>query len=99
MKFQMTKEHTIDLRHDLPVSMLDHKPSILNRNSPSVSLRTSFHRLFKIFSNKEQHSLINEGKSSTNDISIAKENESHSLQQLEDCANAARESEGYDQYE
>ena len=95
MKFQMTKGHTIGLRRNLPVSM----QSVLIKNQSSETLRTLFQGLLKIFFKKEKNNSINNEKSFSNDILIVKENETQSLQQLEDCANAARKTEGYGQYE
>jgi hypothetical protein len=103
MKFQTTKAHTIDVRHNLPFSMLHRKQFIFIKNTPIENLSALFQGLFKIFSHKENKSINNEKMPDefADKVKVIKkeDNETRSLQQLENCANAARKTEAYDQYE
>ncbi|GEM_PF-2889578 len=93
MKFDMTKAHIIDIRHGLPLSMPD---------SPHGNLTTLFQGLFKIFSHEEKSSHIDNEKEPVelaSNVMDKKDIETRSLQQLEVCANAARKTEAYDQYQ
>ncbi len=100
MKFDMTKAHTIDVRYGLPFSMSGRMQFI--KDSSHGNLSALFQRLFKIFSHEEKNSPIDNEKIASefaDNTTEKKENETRSLQQLEDCANAARETEAHDQYE
>jgi hypothetical protein len=102
MKFDMTKAHTINVRHGLPFSMFGRKRPFLIKDSSHGNLNSLLHGLFKIFSHREKNSPIDNEKTESefsNNVTEKKENELHSLQQLENCANAARKTEAYGQYE
>jgi len=102
MKFDMTKVHTIDVRHGLPFSIFGRKRSFLIKDLSYGNLNGLLHRLFKIFIHEKKSSPIDNDKISgkfADNTTEKKEDETRSLQQLEDCANAARKTGAYGQYE
>ena len=95
----MRKAHTIDVRHGLPSSMFGRKRSFLIKDSSYGNLSNLLHGLFKIFIHEEKSNPIDTEKIPDEFADNTTEDETRSLQQLEDCANAARKTEAYGQYE
>jgi hypothetical protein len=95
MKFQTIKT---DIRHNLPFSMLDREYPILIKNLAYENLSNLFHNLFI---HPEKSNLDNKLLSIkiTHDMLETDKNEIDSLQRLENCANAARQTEACGQYE
>ena len=101
MKFQTIKAHSFDVRHILPLPLSAHKPSISNSYG---YLTTLFQRMFK--HEKKDSPITNEtptielvGDTSEKRNLGENEIEARSLQKLENCANAARQTEAASQYE
>lgn len=69
----------------------------LNRYSESLNMLT--HGLFKILTHDKKQTVIDEKKMAANDSISSKNEEMRSLQHLENCANATRGTEAYDQFE
>ncbi len=98
MRFQTTKARHIEVWQNLPFSMLNRKEAISLNNSSCGNLSTFFHGLFKIFSHEKNNHTEN-GKAAIENMSVSNIDETSSLRHLENCANAARKTEGYGQYE
>jgi hypothetical protein len=103
-KLQMAKADQIDVEHNLPVSILDvdyrkHSTPIESRSHGHLS--NILQRLFRIFTseNKIISNSANNGNTVDRKISEIRNDETQSLQDLEVCANAARETEACGQYE
>ncbi len=93
MRFQTTKTETIEARHNLPFSTLARRAPYLIKHTPHKNLKTLFQSLFKILPHKEKMFEPDKYPLAIN------EEETRSLQHLEDCANAARQTEAYSQDE
>ena len=65
----------------------------------SGSLNTLTDGLFKILTHDKKQTVIDEKKMAANDSNISKSEEMRSLEHLENCANATRGTEAYDQFE
>ncbi len=98
MRFQMTKARHIEVWQNLPFSMHNHKEAISLKIPSYGNISTLFHGLFKIFAHEKNNNTENEEAVIENapDSNI---DETSSLRHLENCANAARKTEGYGQYE
>lgn len=99
MRFQMTKVQNIDARHNLPFSPLVHKESFFVKNTSYINLSTLVQGWFKLLTHEEKNDITNNEKLPNDNILEAKNDELHSLQYLENCANVARETEAYGQFE
>lgn len=113
-KYHMTKAHYINSKHDLPASILDtdyrtHNTSIESRSYGQLS--KLLRGIFRIFSSEDAYMDVggrtasgtsrrgnNENSDVKNSAEI-KDNETQSLLDLENCANAARETEACGQYD
>ena len=69
----------------------------LSLHSGSLNMLT--HGLFKILTHDKKQTVIDEKKMAANDSNSTRNEEIRSLQHLENCANAARGTEAYDQFE
>jgi len=102
MRFQTIKAHAIEARHSLAFSVFPDKQLSLNETSAQGSLRTLLRRVFKILTHEEKNNPDKTESSfisAVEDVQEIKAYETRSLQHLEDCANATRETEAYSQYE
>ncbi len=97
MKFQITRAQTIDTRHSMPSPMIVDMQTSRGKSLSQNNLRALLHKMFKILTHEERNSAIRTENKSRSPIS-AKKKES-SIEHLENCANAARQTEAYDQYE
>jgi len=103
-KFQLTKAHYSDVKQTLPVTILDvdyHKQSNPIESRSHGHLSRLLQGLFRVFAGKEKNMITSANNESAviMNISKIKDNEIQSLQDLEKCANAARETEAGGQYE
>jgi hypothetical protein len=97
VRFQTTKAQNIDIRKVIPLPVLNHKQSMLIKNTTHGNLSSLLLGFFKIFTHEKDNVAIGNIISGNN--TVERDNESRSLKHLEDTANAARETEGYGQYE
>jgi len=96
MNFQTTKGQFTEIRHKLAISMLDHKTPVLIENLTGL-----LQRIFVFSNNKEKNNPDNKTSSTkfVGESAKKQKNEIRSLQHLENCANAARQTEACGQYE
>ncbi len=103
-KIQMTKAHNIGVKDSLPVSILDvdyRKQSTPIESRSHGHLSNLLQRLFRIFTseNKIMNTSANNENAVIRNRSELKDDETQSLLDLENFANAARETEACCQYE
>jgi hypothetical protein len=98
MRFQTTKARHIDVWQNLPFSEPGRKSFVLIKNSTHGNLNTLFQGLFKIFAH-DKNNIANNEEIQIKNIPETRKIETRSLKHLEDCANAARETEGSCQHE
>jgi hypothetical protein len=98
MKFQSKKALTADQSQNLPISMFGRKQSNFIKKSSNKNLSHLFQRLF-LFNNKDKNNLTDNKDFFVPNSSKTGNNETRSLQDIENCANAAREIEAFDQYD
>ena len=114
MKIQTAKAHSINIRHILPFSLSESKQSMLMKKKSSGKLTALFKRIFKhsetYSSNNDEMPMAELAGNTLNaKDQIAKEQrikiqqgksmETRSLEDLENCANAARQAGASGQYE
>ncbi len=96
----MTKGQMVDRRHNMSLSIFAHKSSFeTNYTSNNRSVRALVQGLFNMFIKKENNESVNIEKQYISHALEENENETSSLQRLENCANAARETGAYSQNE
>ena len=94
MRLQTIRAQTIDIGQNLSFV-----GQASNQKTSSGKLSTLTQKLFKILTPETDNDLTYCKKESVNDTLEKSEDERRSLEHLENCANAARETEAYGQFE
>jgi len=97
MKFETTKTQTIDTRAGIPSPITLYHQNASEETFSQNNLSAFLQKMFKILTHEMKNSAIN----TENDVinpDNGQEKET-SLEHLENCANAARQTEAFDQYE
>ena len=101
-KLQLTKAYYSDVKHSMPVSILDvdyrkHATPIESRSHGHLS--KLLQGLIRVFASDEKNMIASANNAAVRNSSEIKNDETQSLLDLENCANAAREAEACGQYE
>lgn len=97
MKFQTIKAQTIHISSSMPAPMIVDQQTSSGKTLSQNNLSALLQKMFKILTHKDRNSAISTENKMIRPIS-SKDKE-RSLEHLENCANAARQTEAYDQYE
>jgi hypothetical protein len=99
MRLQMPKTQMIETKNSQSFSMFTRKKSIFIKNPFYGNMGILMQRFFGIFTNEAINDRPNHEKTAIESFDNARVDETNSLQHLENCANAARETEACGQYE
>lgn len=99
-RLQITKKtHDIGFKTGLSISVPDFEYTNIVKNQSHSNSAGFLQMLFSMFANDEKNTIINNESKTVKNTTSVKDDETQSLLDLENCANAARESEGGGQYE